>query len=200
MLNAALKLRRADLPGESREQYVALLEETIGRIGATVRRVLDLTPRATRPGPVSLETSFARVIDLVGWRASRKGVGLASRVEGAVRDVLGDPIEIVQIFLNLAMNAIDATPEGGHVTFRARDEGDWVVATVEDTGVGMSEEVLARAFDPFFTTKEAGAGSGLGLSIVHHLVTSLGGAIDASSRPGRGTTLTVRLRPVAAEG
>jgi signal transduction histidine kinase len=198
MLNAAIRLKRKDLPDESREKYVALLEENIARIGATVQRVLDLTPRRTTPGPVSLPDAVQRVFDLVGWRASRKGVALHQKLRGELRQVLGDQNEMVQIFLNLVINGIDATAGGGGVTVLLEDEGPWVVARVRDTGCGMPPEVLARAFDPFFTTKEAGAGTGLGLPIVHGLVTNLGGTIDVASEPGAGTTFTVRLRPVGA--
>jgi signal transduction histidine kinase len=194
MLNAALRLKRKDLSDEARDRYVALLEENIGRIGETVRRVLDLTPRRTTPGPVSLPDTIQRVIDLVGWRSSRKGVALHLQVHGTVRQVLGDPNEITQIFLNLAMNAIDATGSGGRLTFAISDDGAWVSTRVTDTGSGMPPDVLARAFDPFFTTKEAGSGTGLGLSIVHSLVTNLGGTVEVASEPGRGTTFTVRLR------
>ena len=200
MLNAALRLKRRDLTDESRDKYVALLEENIGRIGETVRRVLDLTPRRTTPGPVSLPDAIQRVFDLVGWRATRKGVALHLQVDGDVRQVLGDLNDVIQIFTNLAINAIDATDGGGHLTLLVADDGTWVSTRVTDTGSGMTPEVLARAFDPFFTTKETGSGTGLGLSIVHGLVTSLGGTIEVTSEPGRGTTFTVRLRPVGTSG
>jgi signal transduction histidine kinase len=196
MLNAVGRLRRPDLDAAAREKYVTLLEENIARIETTVRRVLDLTPGRTTPGPVSLPEAIQRVFDLVGFRASKKGVALHLKVEGAVRKVLGDPNEIVQVFLNLVMNAIDATAAGGSVTVRVADQDPWVSASVRDTGSGMTPEVLARAFDPFFTTKEAGAGTGLGLAIVHGVVTSLGGTIEVASEPGKGTTFTVLLRPV----
>jgi signal transduction histidine kinase len=199
MLNAVGRLRRTDLKDDAREKYIKLLEENIGRIGATVRRVLDLTPRRTTPGPISLPDSIQKVFDLVAWRASKKGVSLHLKVRGDVRQVLGDPNEIVQIFLNLVINAIDATESRGSVTLSLTDDGPWVTTAVRDTGTGMTPEVLARAFDPFFTTKEAGSGSGLGLPIVHGVVTSLGGTIEVASAPGAGTTFTVRLRPVGAE-
>jgi signal transduction histidine kinase len=198
MLNAVARLRRKDLTEEARAKWIVLLEENIGRIGSTVRRVLDLTPGRTTPGPVSLPEAIQRVFDLVGFRAAKKSVGLFLETVGAVRKVLGDANEIVQIFLNLVLNAIDATGAGGRITVRVADDGTAVTARVIDTGSGMTPEVLARAFDPFFTTKEAGSGSGLGLAIVHSLVTSLGGTIEVASKPGEGTTFTVGLRPVAA--
>jgi signal transduction histidine kinase len=106
---------------------------------------------------------------------------------------------LAQLFLNLLVNAAQAIPEGGdpklnevRITTR-RDEGDWVVVEVKDTGVGISQEHLHRLFDPFFTTKPVGVGTGLGLSICHGVVSALGGRIAVESEPGRGSTFRVFL-------
>jgi two-component system NtrC family sensor kinase len=75
------------------------------------------------------------------------------------------------------------------------DDTGHAVVEVEDTGPGIPDEVLPRIFDPFFTTKEFGAGTGLGLSITHAIVTGLGGTIDVSSAPGRGTRVRIAMPP-----
>ncbi|HEX8701899.1 MAG TPA: ATP-binding protein, partial [Myxococcaceae bacterium] len=104
---------------------------------------------------------------------------------------------------NLIVNAAQAIPEGGdlkanevRLTTRKEDAG-WVVVEVKDTGVGISQEHLHRLFDPFFTTKAVGEGTGMGLSICHGIVASLGGRIAVESSPGRGSTFRVFL-PVAS--
>jgi len=112
------------------------------------------------------------------------------------------------VVTNLASNAIQAMPAGGTlrvelavkrveqpraVTIGGREAGEYVVLTVADTGVGIAPEIVDRIFDPFFTTKEVGTGTGLGLSLVHGIVTDLGGAIDVASALGTGTTFTVYL-------
>ena len=119
-----------------------------------------------------------------------------------------DPARIEQILINLAVNARDAMPGGGTLTFETgnaelgaaetiahpgAEPGRFVRLLVSDTGVGMDSEVASRAFEPMFTTKAAGHGTGLGLATVYTIVTQAGGLIDLSSVPGRGTSIEIHL-------
>jgi PAS domain S-box-containing protein len=115
--------------------------------------------------------------------------------------VKGNEGKLSQVFLNLLINAAHAVPEGdvAHhsiVVSASQDAQGRVVVSVQDTGEGISPEVLPHIFDPFFTTKPVGQGTGLGLSICHSIVTTLGGSIAVESTPGRGSTFRVTL-PVA---
>jgi signal transduction histidine kinase len=116
--------------------------------------------------------------------------------------VLGDPTQVHQLLMNLATNAIQAMISGGTLrvslqavrldaarvaTIGALDAGDYVVLEVGDSGVGIAPDTLGRIFDPFFSTKEVGVGTGLGLSLVHGIVTELAGAIDVASAVGAGS-------------
>jgi len=107
------------------------------------------------------------------------------------------------VVVNLVVNAIQAMPHGGILTVETRVHGRQILLAVEDTGTGMSEEVMKQIFIPFFTTKGAGHGTGLGLPAVHGIVTSHGGTIQVHSRPGLGSrfevTLPVREVPHAKE-
>ena len=98
-----------------------------------------------------------------------------------------------QVLLNLALNARDAMPTGGTLRIAVREVGEDIHLVVTDTGVGIDETARQQLFEPFFTTKEAGRGSGLGLSLVHAMVTEAGGTIDVTSKLGEGTTFTVTL-------
>jgi PAS domain S-box-containing protein len=126
-----------------------------------------------------------------------------------VAEVFVDPGELDTAILNLALNARDAMPRGGTLQLSVReqmitsgeagvdlDPGNYVVITVQDTGIGMTPEVLARAFEPFFTTKDIGRGSGLGLSMVYGFVKQSGGHLTADSRLGYGTRIELMLPAV----
>jgi two-component system, cell cycle sensor histidine kinase and response regulator CckA len=118
-----------------------------------------------------------------------------------------DPNQIEQVVINLAINARDAMPRGGHLKVATRNErivetnlphidarrGDYVVLSVEDDGTGMSQDTLGRLFEPFFTTKELGRGTGLGLSIIYGAVKQNGGFILVSSELNRGTRFDIFL-------
>jgi PAS domain S-box-containing protein len=116
-----------------------------------------------------------------------------------------DPSQLEMALLNLTLNARDAMPEGGSLTINTGNAavaadaasgipaGDYVVISVEDTGVGMSDEVRARAFDPFFTTKGVGKGTGLGLSMVYGFVNQSGGHVHIDSQQGKGTKVIIHL-------
>ncbi|MEX2531801.1 MAG: ATP-binding protein [Gemmatimonadota bacterium] len=112
--------------------------------------------------------------------------------------VLADPVELQQVFMNLATNGYLALEDGaGDLTFGLEVRAGEAVVEVRDTGVGMTEDTLARALDPFFTTRGTEGGTGLGLSSVHGIVRSLGGSLEIQSAPGEGTSVVARL-PLAS--
>ena len=124
--------------------------------------------------------------------------------------VMVDPGELETVFVNLATNARDAMPGGGTLTLSARLDaveegashpaglptGRYVMLSAQDTGVGMSEETLARASEPFFTTKPEGQGTGLGLSMARDFAHQAGGAFRIESQTGVGTVVSIWM-PVA---
>jgi signal transduction histidine kinase len=120
-----------------------------------------------------------------------------------VGTVVGRPRQLVQVLVNLLVNAGQATPPGGVVRLTTRHEGMWVRVEVRDTGTGMSEETKQHLFEPFFTTKPPGVGTGLGLSVVQGIIKSHGGRIVVESELGQGTCFTLelpRVPPLQPEG
>jgi PAS domain S-box-containing protein len=125
------------------------------------------------------------------------------RLDAPVCRVAGDATQLHNALLNLAINARDAMPDGGSLTFAtepcpapASDDGTggrWLRIRVEDTGVGMSEETRKRLFEPFFTTKPSGEGTGMGLAAVYGTVVRHGGTVQVSSSPGAGSAFVVAL-------
>jgi PAS domain S-box-containing protein len=120
---------------------------------------------------------------------------------GSVARVMADEGRLSQVFVNLLLNAAHAIPEGEadrhEIRVVTRPGPGGVHVEVHDTGAGIPRDVLPRIFDPFFTTKAVGAGTGLGLSVCHAIVTALGGRIELESTPGQGTTARVVLPEVS---
>ena len=113
----------------------------------------------------------------------------------------GDGSAVAHVFMNLCVNAVDAMGDGGTLTFRTRNlAGHQVEVVVQDTGCGMTREVLARAMDPYFTTKEVGKGTGLGLALVHTTMTAHQGHVSLESEPGLGTKVRLIFPATAAQG
>lgn len=157
--------------------------------------------------PVHVEAVVSEAIALLKATLPPQ-VRIAPRLQARRAATLGDSTLLHQVFMNLATNAIQAMPAGGTlgITLEERDQdaecvattgvlpaGRYVVLKVADTGIGIPPAIANRIFDPFFTTKEPGVGTGLGLSLVHGLVSSLGGAVEVTSRVGEGTVFTVYL-------
>ena len=118
-------------------------------------------------------------------------------IEEDLPPLAADPDQLQQVFVNLLLNACDASQEGDRVLVRAcRTREEQVQIEVVDRGCGIAPEHMNTVFDPFFTTKKRGEGTGLGLPIAASIVRNHGGQINLSSTPGKGTTATV-LWPVA---
>src|SRR5438270_2890842 len=137
------------------------------------------------------------------------GITKQFALDTAMMPVMADPTQLEVAVLNLAINARDAMPDGGVLSFSSRpvrvtgepdlEAGDYIELTVADTGTGMPPEVLERAFEPFFTTKEVGKGTGLGLSMVYGMARQAGGAARIESTPGVGTAVTLLFRKADGE-
>jgi PAS domain S-box-containing protein len=174
--------------------------------GLTTQLLASSRTAPAEPRTLDLNETVARSARLLR-RLLGEGVTLVTDLTGAPAGVRADPAELEQVILNLAVNAKDAMPRGGRLTVATRTlrlrEGDWaypdlppgeyMLLAVSDTGVGMTDEVKARAFEPFFTTKPAGKGTGLGLAVVRGAVRRCGGRADLISEVGVGTTITVLL-------
>jgi signal transduction histidine kinase/CheY-like chemotaxis protein len=107
-------------------------------------------------------------------------------------EVQGDAAELREVLTNLILNAVDAMPKGGCLTLKTEEDKESIFLTVEDTGVGMTEEVKSKIFIPFFTTK-GDKGTGLGLSLAHGIITRHRGEIMVKSNPGLGSSFTIKL-------
>jgi len=177
--------------------------------GAQLVRQLMLFGRkaGSRRERLDLNREVQEALDILE-RTIPKMIALEQRLDPALWPIFADPVQIEQILLNLAANAVDAMPDGGKLFLETRnvvlDEtffkarkgafaGPHVLLSVTDTGCGMDKTVLEHIFDPFFTTKEAGKGTGLGLASVYGIVQAHWGHIQCYSEPGSGTAFRIYL-------
>jgi PAS domain S-box-containing protein len=193
-----LELAKLDLPEDSvvRESLDQIQHASESAKGLVQQLLVFTRQRPAELSVVDLRVALEDVMRLVG-----RLLGADVRVELSLPEraarVKVDPLQLEQVILNLAVNARDAMPNGGKLVFAVSREvgadGARVVLAVSDTGVGMSEEVKARAFEPFFTTKPVGKGTGLGLALVFAMVRQNGGTVSVESAQGRGTRFELRF-------
>ena len=148
---------------------------------------------------VNLNRLVEESLYFVEARCRKHGIKLVRSFSEDLPEITADWAQLSQALVNLLVNGLQAMPEGGKLTIRTTgaDGKGHVSLIVEDTGVGMTEEVAQKVFVPFYTTKEVGHGTGLGLAVVHGIVTSHGGTVRVDSKAGQGTRFTIRL-PLAA--
>ena len=193
---AVLERRIHKLP-ESQQQQALL--EPLGLVRDEIRRLEHLLedflqfarPRDLDARSVDVHAVLEAVLGLLGGDAERRGITLERQIDAELPAVLGDPERLRQVMMNLALNALEATPRGGRVRVTARTIENDVMLGVEDSGPGIPAENAERIFEPFFTTKASG--SGLGLPIVHAIVTQHGGSIGYEKSPFGGARFWVRL-------
>jgi two-component system NtrC family sensor kinase len=135
---------------------------------------------------------------LLDYRFQQEHITVIRRYAPDLPPVLGVRQELEQVLLNLLVNAWHAMAGGGTLTLTTERRDAQTVIAIADTGCGTPEEHMNRLFEPFFTTKAAEQGTGLGLAVVHQLVTGHGGHIDIASRVDQGTTVTLTF-PLAQE-
>ena len=167
-------------------------------------RVQRLEVRATHIAPL-IENMRPLLRNVLG-----PGIEKKFDLDEEMIPVLADPTQVEVAVLNLAINARDAMPNGGMLTFNTRkvkvthdadlEPGEYIELCISDTGVGMTEDVRERAFEPFFTTKEVGKGTGLGLSMVYGMARQSGGVARIVSEPGKGTSVSLFFKAAGHPG
>jgi len=210
ILNAILgygdMAHRAAPEGSALQRHAGNVLVAARRAKTLVDHILDYSrsQRGAR-NPVNLRTVVNETLDLLR-ESLREHIQLEVSCDPEPVVVICDSTQVHQVVMNLCTNAMEAMPAGGtlRVALSRKDlaarrsfshgtlpAGPHAQLMVSDTGIGMDADLLKRLFEPFFTTKESGAGTGLGLALVHNIVTALGGAIDVQSTPGHGSTFRI---------
>ncbi|MBK9094374.1 MAG: response regulator [Anaerolineae bacterium] len=201
-------LGKAQELAERSKHYLGVIRQQADHAANLIRQILDFSRRAPmQRAPLDLLSLTKEMVKLLE-RTLPESIRLAVKYDQREVIVHGDPTRLQQVLMNLALNARDAMPDGGQLTFSLTTltlapgqtpplpdlgPGRWGCLTVSDSGAGIAPEHLAHIFEPFFTTKGPGKGSGLGLAQVYGIVKQHDGAIDVSSKPGAGAAFTIYL-------
>jgi signal transduction histidine kinase len=186
---AAEVLAAADEQPELRKETVSIIRKECARLNRLLTSLLDFArPRHPEWGDVDLAKVLNSVINLVSHSAG-KGISFHKEITGRIPVLLGDEEQLTQVILNLTLNAAQAMPQGGDVWLAATQVNDGISIQVRDQGPGIPQENIDKIFDPFFTTKDTG--TGLGLSVVHQIVTQHGGTVTVTRNQDKGTTFTL---------
>ncbi len=191
---------------ERNQKRIHTIEQQALHASRMIQQILDFSRKAVLSRqPLDLLPLLKEEVDLLR-RTLPEYIEIDLTCETEPLLVQADPTRMRQVIMNLAVNARDAMPDGGTLSFTLASyrltavpplsdmlPGDYARLTVTDTGSGIPVEVLSRIFEPFFTTKASGGGTGLGLAQVYGIVGQHGGQIDVSSYPGKGTTFTIYL-------
>jgi signal transduction histidine kinase len=191
LLNAALRWVAYGCAARSLAREIEAAASRIHDIVAAVKGFTQMD-RETVAQPIDVEQGLADTLMVLRNKVKKKSATVEVNVEPGLPRVEGYGGELNQVWLNLIENALDAVPDGGHVTVSARRDAGTLEVRIADDGPGIPDGIRDRIFDPFFTTKPVGEGTGLGLDIVRRLVNRHSGTIEVESRPGR-TVFGVRL-------
>lgn len=189
--------------------FLDVILQSVDRAADLTRKLLDFSRKGkVFSTPVDMHSSIRHAVELLERSVDRR-IAIVKQLNARIPVVVGDPAQLENALLNLGLNARDALPEGGTISFatenlrlsldRCRelsledDSAEYLAVVVQDNGSGIPPELLPKIFEPFFTTKEIGQGTGLGLAAVYGMVKSMHGAVDAVSSPGNGTRITLYL-------
>jgi two-component system, NtrC family, sensor histidine kinase HydH len=187
---AANLIESPQTPEETRRGALAIVHKEIQRVNRLLSNLLDFArPRQPEFHAVEPGRLIDSIITLAGHSANQKGITIRKDVPPSTPLFECDPEQMTQVILNLAINAVQAMPGPGEIVLSARQHDSAVMIGVRDQGHGVREEDFDKIFNPFFTTKEAG--TGLGLSVVHQIVTQNGGIVKVERNPDRGMTFSV---------
>jgi len=196
---AQLVKKVPDVPEEAAQDLEKIVNASL-RAREIIRKLMVFARQAPpSKSPVNLNDLIEDGITFFEARCAKAGVELVRKPAPDLPEVTADQSQLSQVLINLVVNALQAMPGGGRLTVETHARPGEVVLLVADTGAGMSEEVRRKIFLPFFTTKDVNEGTGLGLAVVHGIVTAHGGSISVESAPGRGTRFEVRLPTAGPE-
>jgi len=193
IINCIRMVRSGKLGAEREQEYLAMAEQELFRVTSLTKRLLGLS----RDNPLEFKRTdlnelVEKALFFIDYRMAMNRVRLRRSLAARRMDANLDQTSILQVIVNLLLNAIESMPEGGELSVKTEDDSECVKFSVGDTGCGIPEENLVRIFDPFFTTK-SGSSTGLGLAISLNIAEQHRGTIAVESSVGKGSIFTLKL-------
>jgi signal transduction histidine kinase len=190
---AQLARRCPGLPDQAEQDLEKILKASLNAREVIRKMLAFARPQPPHKKKVSLNQIIEEGLYFFESRCAKEGIQILLTLTPELPEIYADPVQLNQVLVNLVINALQAMPKGGRLRIQTLAAQDHLSLIVEDSGPGMTEEVLKQIFTPFFTTKEIGQGTGLGLPVVHGIITSHGGTIQVKSQVGRGTRFEIDL-------
>jgi len=196
LTSSALKEEYQEISQEECEDMINDLLSEADRAQKIVRKLLDFAREGKLEAEsLDVEKLINQTLELASNQIKLAGVKVKGEIQPDLPRIYGDGQQLVQVFLNIILNAVAAMPDGGNliITIRNTKDRENVEICFTDTGTGIPEHKLTEIFDPFYTTRPAGKGTGLGLSVSLGIIQKHGGEIKVSSQVNKGSTFTVLL-------
>ena len=195
-----LSSQKDEIPKKVSEELVKITDAA-DRVSDIAKGLLSYCrPSAATRYKLDLRIPINSALSMIEQSALKNNVKIDNQIQDQLPTVKANADEMRQVFLNIFLNALDAMPDGGRILISAsaqtnpdNSEHHYIKIIIQDTGIGIPEEIKQQIFEPFFTTKEEGKGTGLGLSICVGLIRSHDGTLDISSQPGQGTRVIIEL-------
>jgi signal transduction histidine kinase len=191
-------LREKKLAEENREELLSSAEQEVMRLAELVKELVNFSkPESYQPERKPMAAILDKAVKLIEPDLSNKKIEMLKQYDSDLPSLLVNEKTILEVFLNILINALESMPKGGQLTVAAKVELDeergekFLKISIADTGCGMSKETLDRIFERYFTTKEGG--SGLGLAVVDRVIKAHNGFIKVESKSGKGTSFQVFL-------
>lgn len=188
---------------DEKRDFLSRIQSEITRVNEIIRQLLDFSrPSNGEPEETHIHELIKNTVDILTPQPVMGAIRIDYQLEAKNDEIIADPNQLQQVFLNIILNAADSLAEEEKreekdlekvLTILSLNVNGSMELRFEDNGAGISEEELAQIFDPFYTTKEPGEGTGLGLSVCYRIVEALGGTIKAESKKGQGTAIIITL-------
>jgi len=196
-MNLKILSRLARLDSQSGQHMKIALEE-VDHLEQILQEIFEfLRPYTPRRDPVDVAKLLDEAVELCRYDLEARHIQVARRVEPYLPELRGDAVRLRQTLVNLVLNGVQASPDGGRIELSAGRTEDWIDVEVRDYGSGIAPEIAGQIFEPFFTTRSDG--TGLGLAITRKIVENHGGQIKVRSEPGTGASIRILL-PLETRG